>query len=79
MSIARQRREAAAALAVLMREKQELIDAAILGRDEDTAGQAIIELALLQQNNTKFLIFVCETYAATLKKLPGGLKRYAED
>lgn len=72
MSIARQRREAAAALAILLEEKQTALDAACNAQDPEAAKTAAVELALVQQNNTKFLIYVLKYFAGTLLKLPGG-------
>ena len=77
MSIARQRREGAAALAILMREKHDELMAAANGRDEEAAQDAALALAMLCQTNAKFLIYVLERYAGTIKHLPGGLKRDA--
>lgn len=77
MSIARQRREGAAALAILMREKLDAMEIATLGRDDETMQKLVVELALLQQNNARFLLYVLEQYAGTIAKLPGGLKRQA--
>lgn len=77
MSIARQRREGAAALAILMRQKNDALLAACNGRDEEAAQDAALALAMVCQNNAKFLIYVLERYAGTIKSLPGGLKREA--
>lgn len=74
MSIARQRREAAAALAILLEEKQAACDAAAEIRDDDAMQQAVVDRALVMQNNAKFIVFVLKTYAGTLLKLPGGKK-----
>lgn len=77
MSIARQRREGAAALAILMRQKNDALMAAANGRDQEAAQEAALALALVCQNNAKFLIYVLERFAGTIKHLPGGLKRNA--
>jgi len=78
MSIARQRREGAAALAMIMRDKFQAMQQASQSFDEEAAKNHAVELALLQQNNTPFLIFVLETYAGSLKNLPGGIEKYAD-
>lgn len=77
MSIARQRREGAAALAMLMREKHDALMAASNGQDAEAAQDAALALAMVCQTNAKFLIYVLERYAGTIKHLPGGLKRDA--
>lgn len=50
----------------------------MLAQDVEASEHAALELALLQQNNTGFIVFVLETYAGTLAKLPGGLGKYAD-
>lgn len=74
MSIARQRREAAAALATLMEAKNIALLEAAAERDNDACQNAAVELALLGQQNATFIIFVLKNYAGTMLKLPGGAK-----
>jgi len=74
MSIARQRREGAAALVVLLEQKKEAMDAAVGSRDDAATQQAAVELALALQNNLPFILFVLKKFAGTLLKMPGGAK-----
>jgi hypothetical protein len=71
LSIARQRREAAAALAMLMEAKNEALKAAVTAFDDEAVQKAVVDLALLQQNNAQFLIYVLKHYAGSVKNLTG--------
>lgn len=75
MSIARQRREAAAALAMLMRAKHDDLTSCAVMEDPEATADAAVQLALLTQENTPFIIYVLERYAGSVKNLPGGLTR----
>ena len=71
MSIARQRRETAAALALLIRGKLMSLEAATERQDDEAAQDAALELALVQQNNAALIIWVLENYAGGLNTLNG--------
>jgi hypothetical protein len=75
MSIARERREMAAALALLIRGKLISLDAALKRKDDDAIRDATVELALIHQNNVAFILWLLEHYAGSMKDLPGGVKR----
>ena len=75
MSIARERREMAAALALLIRGKLISLDAAIKREDDEAIQDATVELALVHQNNVAFILWLMEHYAGTMKDLPGGVKK----
>ena len=75
MSIARERREMAAALALLIRGKLTSLDAALKRQDDEAVKDATVELALVHQNNVAFILWLLEHYAGTMKDLPGGVKR----
>lgn len=75
MSIARERREMAAALALLIRGKLTSLDAAMKRKDDEAVQDATVELALVHQNNVAFILWVLEHYAGSMKDLPGGIKR----
>lgn len=70
-SIARQRREGAAALAVLLRQKFEGLDIAVSERNDEHTTRIALEIAILCQDNGRFIITALEHYAGSLKKLPG--------
>ena len=75
MSIARERREIAAALALLVRGKLTSLEAASNRKDDEATQDAAVELALLFQNNAEFILGLLEHYAGTMKNLPGGIKK----
>lgn len=70
-SVARQRREAAAALALLLEQKFDGLDIAVANREGDHTMRIATEIALLQQDNGRFIIMALKHYAGSLKKLPG--------
>lgn len=70
-SIARQRREAAAALALLLEQKADGLDIAVANREDNHVTRIALEIALLQQDNLRFIVMALKHYAGSLKKLPG--------
>jgi len=72
-SIARQRREGAAALATLMRQKFDGLDIAVAERNDEHTTRIALEIAILCQDNGRFIITALEHYAGSLKKLPGKI------
>lgn len=75
MSSARERREMAAGLALLIRGKLTSLDAAMKRGDDEAVKDATVELALVHQNNVAFILWVLEHYAGSMKNLPGGVKK----
>lgn len=72
-SIARQRREGAAALAMLLRDKFNGLDIAVAERDDEHTTRIALEIAIICQDNGRFIITALEHYAGSLKKLPGKI------
>jgi hypothetical protein len=75
MSIARERREIAAALALLVRGKLMSLEAASERQDDEATQDAALDLAMLFQNNSHFILGLLEHYAGSMKDLPGGIKK----
>jgi len=75
VSVARERREMAAALALLIRGKLTSLDAAMKREDDEAVKDATVELALVHQNNVALILWVLEHYAGSMKDLPGGVKK----
>jgi hypothetical protein len=72
-SVARQRREAAAALALLLTQKADGLDIAVANREDDHTMRLATEIAILQQDNLRFIIMALQHYAGSLRRLPGKL------
>ena len=70
-SIARQRREAAAALAILLTQKADGLDIAVENREDEHVMRLATEIAIIQQDNLRFIIMALQHYAGSLRKLPG--------
>lgn len=70
-SIARQRREAAAALALLLGQKADGLDIAVANREDEHVMRLATEIAIIQQDNLRFIIMALQHYAGSLRKLPG--------
>lgn len=70
-SIARQRREAAAGLALLLKQKLDGLDIAIDNREDEHVQRLAVEFAILTQDNGRFIVMALQHYAGSLRKLPG--------